>query len=88
MAAGRPLIFIGDPAGESAELIAQAGCGVAVASGDGDALAAAIVRLADDAAAREAMGQRGREVFERRYTLRNARRQWHETLASLGYSSS
>ena len=88
MAAGRPLIFIGDPAGESAELVAQAGCGMAVASGDGDALAAAIVRLTDDADAREAMGRRGREAFERRYNLRNARRQWRETLASLGYSSS
>jgi glycosyltransferase involved in cell wall biosynthesis len=80
MAAGRPVLFVGDPAGETAALIAQAGCGITVAMGDGSALAGQIRRLADDPAERERLGRQGREAFERLYTREKALAAWRETL--------
>ncbi len=84
MAAGRPVVFVGDPAGESAQLIAQSQCGVSVATGDAQGLADAIVRLAEDTPGREALGRRAREAFERRFTFAHALREWRKTLAALG----
>jgi glycosyltransferase involved in cell wall biosynthesis len=42
MAAGRPTIFVGSTAGETATMLNDAMCGLAIAIGDGHALAAAI----------------------------------------------
>ena len=50
IAAHRPFIFVGDGTGEVARFIAAHGGGTVVAEGDGDAMATAITRLADDAA--------------------------------------
>ena len=84
MAAARPVIFIGDPRGESASLIRDAGCGLVIESGDGAALAAALARLRDSPAERESMGRNGRQAFETRYDMSIALAEWRETLRELG----
>jgi colanic acid biosynthesis glycosyl transferase WcaI len=85
MAAGRPTVFIGDPAGETAAILDAAGCGVSVASGDAPALVAALRKLAQDDALREALGRRARESFERNYAMPIAMARWRETLREAGY---
>jgi glycosyltransferase involved in cell wall biosynthesis len=88
LAAGRPVVFIGDPRGESATLIASHGCGVSARSGDAPALAAALRTLRDDTGARLAMGRRAREAFERDYDMPIALSRWRDVLADLGYKRS
>ena len=60
IAAGRAVIFVGDGGndrdGEIAREVARGDCGVTVAPDDAVALANAIERLCDDAAARARMG--------------------------------
>ena len=88
MAAARPIVFIGDPAGESAALLARTRCGVSVKSGDDAALASTLEALAADRPGREAMGRAGRQAFEGRFTQARALRQWSEVLSKLGYKGS
>ena len=67
MAMGKPILI--GVAGEAAELVTDAGAGVAVAPGDVEAMAAAMVRLAHTPAAElEAMGRRGLEYYRRRFS--------------------
>jgi len=84
LAAGRPVVFIGDPGGELAGLIAATGVGVSVRSGDSAALCRALRALRDDQAARMRMGTRAREIFEKRYTLAAAVARWRELLSAAG----
>lgn len=66
MAAGRPCLVAAD--GEAARAVVQAGCGLACAAGDADALYANLISLADmPAEARAALGRAGRACFNRHY---------------------
>lgn len=68
LAAGRPYIAAVEAASEAAALTERHRCGVVVTPGDAAQLAAAITRLADQRAEREAMGARARlagELFSR-----------------------
>lgn len=60
LAAGRPLLFSGDLQGEISLLAQREGIGAAVRQGDAAGLADELLRLAGDAALREAMGARSR----------------------------
>ena len=80
LAAGRPVVFVGDLDGELARLIATTRVGVSVRSGDSPGLARALQALRDDKAERTRMGMRAREVFEERYTLAAAVARWREVL--------
>jgi len=82
LAAGRPLVFIGDPEGEVSRLVRSSGAGVGVPIRDGRALAAALLRLRDQEGEREAMGAAARRLFETRYTLSAAVDRWRELLQS------
>lgn len=84
LAAGRPVVFIGDPDGELARLIAATGVGVTVQSGDSAGLCRALLTLRDDETYRTGMGIRAREVFEERYTLAAAVTRWREVLGVVG----
>jgi len=88
MAAGRPVVFIGDVDGEAAALVRTAECGMNVRSGDAAGLVAALRKLQADSGLREAMGRRGREAFDRRYAMSIALQHWGEVLAEAGYSRS
>lgn len=82
-AAGRPTVFIGDADGEVARLIAAHGLGETVAPGDGAGLAAALLRLRDAPQAREAMGARARQAFEREWDEPVALERWQALLLSV-----
>ncbi len=83
LAAGRPLVFIGASDGEIGRLVEREGVGVAVRQGDAAGLAEQLVRLAGDAAQREAMGQRARALLCTRYDKSIAFKAWQDLLAGL-----
>jgi glycosyltransferase involved in cell wall biosynthesis len=83
-AAGRPTIFIGDPDGEIARLIALHGCGCTVAVGDGAALAQTIRELAADPQRCRQMGERARLAFEAGFDKSIAIRCWEELMGEVG----
>ncbi len=83
LAAGRPVIFVGDPQGELARVIQDSGSGVVVRAGDGAALAAAIVDLHRCAERREAMGRNARELLGGRFDLPRAIANWRAVIAEL-----
>jgi colanic acid biosynthesis glycosyl transferase WcaI len=65
LAAGRPVVASIDLDSEIPRLLADAGAGVAVAPGDGEAFAAALRSLLGDPARASVMGAAGREWAER-----------------------
>ena len=76
LAAGRPVVFIGDTAGDLAKLIRDERCGIVVAVGDSEGLAAELRALRDDPARLESMGARARELALARYTKEHAVSDW------------
>jgi glycosyltransferase involved in cell wall biosynthesis len=82
-AAGRPVIAVCDPAGEIGALVRQRNCGIVAAPGDGQALAAAIATLADDAPLRERLGANARTTIEREYPRERALGAWSQRLAEV-----
>jgi colanic acid biosynthesis glycosyl transferase WcaI len=81
LAAGRPVVFVGDSDGELARLVRENQVGLSVASGDGPGLAGALRTLRDFPAQRARMGERARALFEERYTLHRALSRWQALLA-------
>lgn len=82
-AAGRAVIFVGDPDGEIARAIAAHGCGVTVATGDAAGLAAAIKDLRASPAKLQGMGARARAAFEREWDKPIALARWRELIAGV-----
>lgn len=66
MAAGRPVVA--SRLGQIADVVEDGGSGRLFTPGDGGAFVSAMASLAGDPGARAAMGRRGRELAERRYT--------------------
>lgn len=64
LAAGRPVVFVGAPDGEIARQVGLADCGLIVAQGDSQDLAAVLLRLADAPVVCERMGSNGRGLFD------------------------
>ena len=81
---GRPTIFIGDPAGEIAGILARLDCGRTVPMGDGAALARTIVEMAADRGGCDAMGERARRAFEQEFDTRTAIARWDKLLLRIG----
>src|SRR6185503_14586973 len=82
-AAGRAVIFVGDPAGEIARAIAAHGCGVTVPAGDAAGLAAAIRDLRGAPDKLRAMGERARSAFEREWDKPVALARWRDVIAAV-----
>ena len=76
LAAGRPLIFIGDADGEIARHICAAECGVVVSVNASKDLVVAIVRLQSEREICASMGGRARSSFLTRHTLEHAVERW------------
>ena len=72
MAAGRPMLFVGDQTSEIARIVCENGCGAAIASGQGEELARMIGAWSRDKAALGELGGRARKVFEDRFERRRA----------------
>lgn len=84
LAAGRPVIVIGDREGEQARIVREEGCGEASAGGDPIALAQLLRVLRNDQQRCERAGARARAVFESRYALPIPLQQWRAILGSEG----
>jgi colanic acid biosynthesis glycosyl transferase WcaI len=82
-AVGRPVIMVGDTDGEIGSIVHDAGCGMAVARGDDAGLAAAILRLRNDGALRDAMGGRARRLLDDRFSRSKALRLWQDLIGEL-----
>lgn len=82
MAAGRAIVFVGDPDGEVARLVRAHECGVVARAGDAEALATAIRALRDDPALGERLGANARGAFERRFDRAHALASWRQVLES------
>ncbi len=87
-AVARPTIFIGDPDGEIARLIARHRCGRTVPAGDGGALTEAIRELAAAPSLCDEMGARARRAFEAAFDKRIAVVQWDALLTEMSDASS
>jgi glycosyltransferase involved in cell wall biosynthesis len=76
LAAGRPTVFVGDPAGDVASLLTTHDCGVAVAVGDSERLAADLSVLSASPERLSAMGLKAREAAVSRFTSEHAVAAW------------
>ena len=81
-AAGRPTIHVGAMDGEIPRWLLDAEAGLAVAQGDGEGLALAILRLRDDAALRERMGRNARLLCEAQFSRPAALELWVAALTA------
>ena len=81
-AAGRAVIFIGEPDGEIARAITAHGCGLVVAPGDAAGLAGAIRELRASPDRLRAMGERARAAFEREWDKPIALARWRKVIAA------
>lgn len=76
LAAGRPVLFVGDPDGELARVIRESRCGLAVSSGDSADLMQAIRSLQHDTSARSAMGTAAHALHCSRFSEHRAMASW------------
>lgn len=83
LAAGRPIVFIGDPDGELARIIRSVHCGSIAGVGQGACLAAAIRELRDDDVQRTEMGLAARRLLSERYSVARAVDRWAELIPTV-----
>jgi hypothetical protein len=79
LSVARPVIVMGLPEGESATLVREAGCGLAIAP-SADALESALRSLAADVQRRNAMASAGRALYLRRFSAARAFQAWDALL--------
>ena len=83
LAAGRPVLFVGDRKGELAMCIEQAGCGRAFSVGAAADPATAIRQLASQPALLAEMGERARALWAARFKRQQALATWQALLTKL-----
>ena len=83
IAVARPVIFIGAQDGEIARLINESNCGYVVEPKDTESLVARIRHLAAHRDEAEAMGRRGRALYESRFTPSIALAEWERILGEV-----
>ncbi|MEK6285243.1 MAG: glycosyltransferase family 4 protein [Acidobacteriota bacterium] len=81
MAAGRPLLFVGDPRSDIARIVTENRCGAVVASGDSGRLASMITEWSSDRQKLEEFGSAARSLFEVRFDRARAVSAYLETFA-------
>jgi colanic acid biosynthesis glycosyl transferase WcaI len=79
LAAGRPVMAVGDPDGEVGALVSSQGCGCAVLTGEG--LADKITRLASDSSLRLKMGELARRLYDTRLNREASLAAWREIVS-------
>jgi glycosyltransferase involved in cell wall biosynthesis len=80
LAAARPVVFVGDPEGEVAQIIGEAQIGATVSVGDAVGLARVLRELRADPGRCEGLGGAGHRLYCRRYTPVRALEQWTQVL--------
>jgi colanic acid biosynthesis glycosyl transferase WcaI len=88
LAAGRPVLFIGDTGGDVAQLIREHRCGISIAVGAGAQLAQALRSLQADPAGVQLMGANARRLALARYTSEHAADDWLRLLAAITHPES
>ncbi len=83
LAVGRPILYIGDPCCEVADLIRDYRLGFVIREHDVQSLAGAIRKLRADPAGRQAISVRARALFEADYQAESNIDLWEKILASL-----
>jgi glycosyltransferase involved in cell wall biosynthesis len=86
LAAGRPVVFIGDPEGDVGRLVRENHCGIAVRVGEGERLAAELRALRNDPERVSTMGERGRQLALERFTSEHAVASWLSLLRAIAPS--
>lgn len=76
LAAGRPLLFLGNPASELARLVLTHQIGVVVAQDDVEGLVSAIQQLADQPDLCRQMGFKARQLFDQQFERHRAVAHW------------
>jgi colanic acid biosynthesis glycosyl transferase WcaI len=76
LAAGRPVVFIGDPGGEIGRVIHRGGCGRAIPVGDSAALAETLMQMRADPEGCATMGVRARSIFGEEFSFERAIERW------------
>jgi colanic acid biosynthesis glycosyl transferase WcaI len=84
MAAGRPILFVGDRACAIAKIVEEHGAGAVVGSGDSKHLAQIIINWADNPNEVERLGSNARSVFEERFDRRIAIDAYIESFSKCG----
>jgi glycosyltransferase involved in cell wall biosynthesis len=84
LAAGRPVVFIGDEDGELARIITNAQCGRVVAVGHSDDLVRAVDELLSEPKLLRIMGTAARELLCSRFSAQHAIIRWIEVLKEIG----
>lgn len=80
LAAGRPIVYVGDPKSDIARLVEENRCGAAIATGDSDSLLKILKRWADNKEELSQLGARARQLFESRFSRQHAVAAYLETL--------
>jgi glycosyltransferase involved in cell wall biosynthesis len=78
LAAGRPVVFLGNDKSEIARWLRESGAGVQISHGAVPGLTRLIRELAADAQRRQRMGEAGRALFEARFTADRVAQAWSE----------
>jgi colanic acid biosynthesis glycosyl transferase WcaI len=83
LSAGRPAIFVGPEGSEIARVISESSCGMVVQNGNSSGLVTVINELRKDPAMGLALGHRGRQVLESKYSMQHACNAWRTLLHEL-----
>jgi colanic acid biosynthesis glycosyl transferase WcaI len=83
LAAGRPVVFVGDTGGDIAQLIREHGCGISIAVGAGAELAQALKSLRANPERLQQMGANARRLALARYSSEHATDEWLRLLGGL-----
>jgi len=81
MAAGRPLLFVGDPRSDIARIITEYRCGAVIGSGDSRRLADVITIWSAERLKLEELGSAARSLFDDRFDRAHAVNAYLETFA-------
>src|SRR5262245_20109936 len=75
-AAGRPVLYFGDPNGEIGSIIRSADCGFCIGVGEAGPAAEFLRALSSNPARAEQLGRNARRIFDERYDRRFALASW------------
>jgi len=81
-AAGRPVIFVGDPQGELARIVRAARCGAVAGPAESHELVRIVRNLRDDRRLTSEWGSNARRLIEQRYSRRQALSLWGSVISS------
>ncbi|MEA2336366.1 MAG: colanic acid biosynthesis glycosyl transferase WcaI, partial [Thermoanaerobaculia bacterium] len=80
LAVARPVLFVGATDGALARIIRENDCGFVIEQGDSEELVRRIRELANDRGLAQAMGQRGRRLYDERFAPHIALAAWERIL--------